>query len=68
MRSPVNGTTDHDGYYWVANEPRSHLGQLWSRALVMVGRARLERGYARVVAIPADLQEKLAAIPGVFSR
>ncbi|MGI6616242.1 MAG: tetratricopeptide repeat protein [Dethiobacteria bacterium] len=62
------GTMDHDGYYWVANEPRSHLGQLWSRALVMVGRARLERGYARVVAIPADLQEKLAAIPGVFSR
>jgi tetratricopeptide (TPR) repeat protein len=56
------GTMEEDGYYWDEDEPQSHLGQLWSRALVMVGRARLEGGYARIVTIPADLREKLAAI------
>lgn len=59
------GTMEKDGYHWDEDEPQSILGQLWSRALVMVGRARLESGYARIVTIPADLRGKLAAILAV---
>ena len=56
------GTMQGDGYYWLEEDPRSTLGRLWSRALVMVGRARLPSGYARVAAIPEDLRQKLALI------
>ncbi|MGB4126210.1 MAG: tetratricopeptide repeat protein [Dethiobacteria bacterium] len=59
------GTMQEDGYHWLEDEPLSPLGQLWSRALVMVGRARLTSGYARVAAIPVDLRKKLATILGV---
>ena len=56
------GAMEGDGYYWLDEEPESPLGYLWSCALVMVGRARLESGSARVVVVPADLREKLARI------
>lgn len=59
------GTMQGDGCSWLEAEPASLPGRLWSRALIMVGRAGLENRSARVVLIPADLREKLARILGV---
>jgi len=36
------GPLDGDGFFWQEYEPESSLGVLWSRALVMVGRAGLK--------------------------
>jgi hypothetical protein len=60
--SRIFGTMQGDGYRWQESDPQSPLGWLWSSGLVIVGRARLESGYARIAAVPSDLQEKLASI------
>jgi hypothetical protein len=59
------GSMEGDGYFWLDEGPASPLGRLWSRALVMVGRARLERGSTRVAAIPAELRDILARLLNV---
>ncbi|NMD42508.1 MAG: tetratricopeptide repeat protein [Firmicutes bacterium] len=66
--SRIFGTMQGDGYRWQENDPQSPLGRLWSSGLVMVGRARLESGYARIAAVPSDLREKLASFLEVARR
>lgn len=50
------GSMDEDGYHWLEEDPGSPLGMLWSRGLVMVGRAMINNRSTRVVLIPSDLR------------
>lgn len=56
------GSMDGDGYYWAEKPPKSPLGVLWSRALVMVGRANLEGKKCKIVVIPLELRQLLREI------
>lgn len=57
---PLNG----DGFFWQEYEPESPLGVLWSRALVMVGRASLKGRRCKIAAVPLELREALGKILG----
>ncbi len=56
------GTTDGDGFFWEEEEPASPLGLLWSRALVMVGKAVLNNRQCKIAAIPVELRPLLKEI------
>jgi tetratricopeptide (TPR) repeat protein len=56
------GAMDGDGFYWEEQEPESPLGVLWSRALVMVGRANLAGRRCKIASIPLELREPLREI------
>ncbi len=58
------GSLEGDGFFWNELEPESPLGILWSRALVMVGRAVLEGRRCKIAAIPLELREPLGEILG----
>ncbi|WP_211230122.1 tetratricopeptide repeat protein [Desulfovirgula thermocuniculi] len=68
------GSMEGDGFFWNEKPPSSPLGVLWSRALVMVGKAVLEGRNCRVAVIPADLRPLLREIlahsagPASFSK
>lgn len=50
------GKMEGDGYYWDKNEPQSTTGMLWSKGLVVVGKAIVNNRLIKIVAIPADLR------------
>lgn len=53
------GSMEGDGFL-VGNEPpRSPLGRLWIKALVFVGRARINGRNEKIAAIPVELREEL---------
>lgn len=56
------GSMSGDGFYWEEKEPQSALGVLWSRALVMVGRAKLSGRNCKIATIPLELREPLKEI------
>lgn len=56
------GSLEGDGFYWEECEPESPLGVLWSRALVMVGKANLNGRRCKVAAVPVELRESLSRI------
>ena len=51
-----------DGFFWEEEEPLSTTGTLWSKGLIMVGKAIQNNRQARIVAIPADLKPLLEKI------
>ncbi|MDY6826604.1 MAG: hypothetical protein SVV67_05435 [Bacillota bacterium] len=51
-----------DGFYWDEKEPQSTTGRLWSKGLIMVGRAIQNNRQVKIVAIPADLRSMLEQI------
>ncbi|MGQ9533207.1 MAG: tetratricopeptide repeat protein [Desulfotomaculales bacterium] len=68
--SPVTrrfGSLEGDGFFWDECGPKSPLGVLWSRALVMVGRTALEGRRCKVAVVPAEMRPALAEILGVVS-
>lgn len=56
------GSMDGDGYFWAEKPPESPLGILWSRALVMVGKAKLEGRNYKIATIPVELRQPLCEI------
>jgi len=56
------GTTDGDGFFWEDEDPTSPLGFLWSRALVMVGKAALNNRHCKIAAVPVELRPLLKEI------
>ncbi|MGB9904895.1 MAG: hypothetical protein ACPLQO_09560 [Desulfotomaculales bacterium] len=56
------GTTEGDGFFWEAGEPASPLGFLWSRAMVMVGKAVLNNRHCKIAAVPVELRPLLKEI------
>lgn len=56
------GSMEGDGFWWEEQPPRSPLGRLWSKALVFVGRAKVDGRRHKVAVIPMELRENLAAI------
>lgn len=59
------GSLEGDGFYWEEEAPGSPLGFLWSRALVMVGKAYIEGKRAKIAAIPIELRQPLKEILGI---
>jgi len=59
------GSMEGDGFYWEEEDPESSLGFLWSRALVMVGRAVIDGRRTKIVTIPLELREPLKEIFGL---
>ncbi|HAG07138.1 MAG TPA: hypothetical protein DCL13_03085 [Peptococcaceae bacterium] len=59
------GSMEGDGFFWHERGPASPLGSLWSRALVVVGRARLGATRCKIAAVPLELREALAEILGM---
>jgi len=51
-----------DGFFWNEMDPESPLGNLWSRALVMVGKATLKGRRCKIATIPMELREELGKI------
>ncbi len=58
------GSLKGDGFFWQEELPRSPLGRLWSRALVMVGKADLEGRRVKIATIPVELRQPLEDILG----
>jgi len=56
------GKMEGDGFFWEEEEPLSTTGTLWSKGLIMVGKAIQNNRQARIVAIPADLKPLLEKI------
>lgn len=50
------GKMEGDGYYWDEDEPQSTTGMLWSKGLVVVGKAIVNNRLIKIVAIPVDLR------------
>lgn len=59
------GSLGGDGYYWEEEDPESPLGFLWSRALVMVGKAVIEGRRTKIATIPIELRQPLKEILGL---
>lgn len=56
------GSLEGDGFFWAEKPPSPPLGVLWSRALVLVGKAVLGGRNCRVAVIPADLRPLLREV------
>lgn len=58
------GSMEGDGFFWGEGEcrPASPLGNLWSRALVMVGTAKLGGRKCKIAAVPVELRELLMKV------
>ncbi|CEP67412.1 Tetratricopeptide-like helical [Moorella glycerini] len=59
------GSLEGDGFFWQEQAPRSSLGLLWSKALVMVGKASLEGRRVKIATIPVELRRPLEDILGM---
>lgn len=53
------GAMSGDGFFWDEVPPKSALGNLWMRCLVMVGRVKLSDRRYKIVSIPLELREPL---------
>ncbi|NLN87171.1 MAG: tetratricopeptide repeat protein [Syntrophomonadaceae bacterium] len=56
------GSMEGDGFYWNADGPYSSLGQLWSMALVFVGRATINNRLTKIASIPIELRPLLTRL------
>lgn len=58
------GNMEGDGFFWnePEDEPQSPLGVLWSRGLVVVGRANINNRKCKIAAIPVELRQPLAEL------
>nr|WP_217267343.1 tetratricopeptide repeat protein [Thermanaeromonas sp. C210] len=56
------GSMEGDGFFWEEKDPNSCLGFLWSRALVMVGRAVIDGRRTKIATIPVELRRPLQEI------
>jgi tetratricopeptide (TPR) repeat protein len=56
------GKMEGDGFYWDEEEPQSTTGKLWSKGLVIVGRAIIKNRQVKIAAVPADLRPLLEQI------
>jgi len=54
------GSMDGDGFYWDDQPPESPLGNLWAKALVAVGRAKIKSRTYKIVTIPVELRQLLS--------
>ncbi|KYH32767.1 tetratricopeptide repeat protein [Neomoorella mulderi] len=59
------GSLEGDGFFWQEQAPGSPLGRLWSKALVMVGKADLEGRRVKIATIPVELRQPLEGILGI---
>ncbi|MGI9952908.1 tetratricopeptide repeat protein [Moorellaceae bacterium AZ2] len=59
------GSLEGDGFYWEEEDPESPLGFLWSRALVMVGKAVIKGKRTKIATIPVELRQPLKEILGL---
>jgi len=55
-------TMEGDGFFWNEMEPESSLGNLWYRALVMVGKTSIKGRRCKIAAVPLELREDLAKL------
>ncbi len=53
------GKMEGDGFYWNEEEPQSTTGKLWSKGLVMVGKAIHNNRQIKIAAVPSDLRPLL---------
>jgi len=53
------GSMKGDGFFWSEQPPTSPLAVLWSKALVIVGRSKLEGRYYKIATIPVELRQPL---------
>jgi hypothetical protein len=53
---------EDDGFFWKESGPKSTLGHLWLKALVMVGRSKLEGKYCKVGTVPVELRQPLSEL------
>ncbi|MGB9792448.1 MAG: tetratricopeptide repeat protein [Thermacetogeniaceae bacterium] len=63
--SPVTqkfGPMSDDGFFWDEKGPKSALGNLWMRCLVMVGKTKLSGRNYKIATIPLELREPLKEI------
>ncbi|WP_258359776.1 hypothetical protein [Moorella sulfitireducens (nom. illeg.)] len=60
----IFGSMQGDGFFWQDEPPASTLGRLWSKALVMVGKADLEGKRVKIATIPVELRQLLKDILG----
>lgn len=56
------GDETEDGYFWTNQPPTSDIGQLRLRGLLFVGRTVIGSRREKVLVVPSDLREHLAAI------
>ena len=56
------GKMEGDGFYWNEEEPQSTTGKLWSKGLIMVGKAIQNNRQVKIAAVPADLRPLLEKI------
>jgi len=56
------GKMEGDGFYWDEENPRSTTGRLWSKGLIMVGKAIQNDRQVKITAIPVDLKPLLEVI------
>ena len=56
------GKLEGDGFYWNEEEPQSTTGRLWSKGLIMVGKAIQNNRQVKIAAVPADLRPLLEKI------
>lgn len=56
------GKMEGDGYFWDEESPQSTTGRLWSKGLIMVGKAIKNDRQVKIAAIPADLKPLLEDI------
>ncbi len=56
------GKMEGDGFYWEEEKPQSTTGKLWSKGLIMVGKAIQNNRQVKIAAIPADLRPLLEKI------
>jgi tetratricopeptide (TPR) repeat protein len=56
------GKMEGDGFFWEEEEPLSTTGRLWSKGLVMVGKAIQNNRQVKIAAIPADMKPLLEKI------
>jgi len=56
------GKMEGDGFYWDEKEPQSMTGRLWSKGLIMVGKAIHNNRQVKIAAITADLRPLLENI------
>lgn len=56
------GSMSGDGFIWDEKQPKSALGNLWLRCLVMVGKTKLSGRNYKIATIPLELREPLKEI------
>ncbi|HAA90021.1 MAG TPA: hypothetical protein DCE07_05560 [Peptococcaceae bacterium] len=56
------GSMEGDGFFWREKKPKSPLGRLWLKALVMVGRSKLEGRYCKIATVPVELRQPLSEL------